>query len=177
MRAIPYKLEQSLTSGVSTLARCWRIERRDGAVLGFTDHDRTIVIEAVAYEPDSGFAPGASESATGLAVDTHEIEGALRSDRISDDDIVRGLYDGADIALWLVDWQDQSVRLLLSRGQIGSIRRGESAFEAEVTGLTDRLNQPIGRAYLRHAMPGWATAGAGWICPRRHGAAAAASPG
>ncbi len=39
MRTIPSALQAKLDSGVTTLCRCWIVTRRDGVVLGFTDHD------------------------------------------------------------------------------------------------------------------------------------------
>lgn len=148
MRDIPASLQAALDGGATTLARCWRLTRRDGAVMGFTDHDLPLTFDGDHYEPGAGFNASAAESTTGLSPDTHEVAGALSSERITHDDVARGLYDGAEIALWLVDWTDPERRLMLSRGLIGEIRRGETVFEAEVTGISDRLNQPFGRAYL-----------------------------
>lgn len=148
MRTIPESLQAALDCGATTMARCWKVTRRDGGVLGFTDHDRTLAFDGVVFEPDTGFTPSAIETGTGLAADTHSVEGVLRSDRITETDIARGFYSGAEIALYLVDWRDIASRVLLSRGQIGEIRRGDVAFEAEVTGFADRLSQPVGNAYL-----------------------------
>ena len=148
MREIPAPLQEALDGGSTRLARCWRLTRRDGVVMGFTEHDRTLSFDRVDYEPDSGFAPSALESTTGLSADTHEVTGALSSARITAEDIAKGLYDGAEVALFLVDWSDPDVRLVVSRGLIGEIRRSDNLFAAEITGLSDRLNQPVGRAYL-----------------------------
>lgn len=148
MRDIPVDLQARLDGGATTLARCWRVMRRDGVVMGFTNHDATLSFDGVDYEPDSGFTPSAAERTTGLSADTHEVAGALSSERIDPVDIVRGVYDGAEVAVYLVDWNDPSVRLLLSRGLIGGIRQADGRFEAEITGLSDRLSQPFGRAYM-----------------------------
>lgn len=148
MRTIPPALQASLDSGITTLARCWQVTRNDGLTMGFTDHDRAIVFEGVHHEPNSGFTPSAIESGTGLAADTHAVTGALNSARITETDIQRGLYDGAEVLLFLVDWQRPEDRVLLSRGRIGEIRRSGQAFDAEVTGLSDMLNRPFGRAYI-----------------------------
>ena len=148
MREIPEALQSALDSGASTLARCWRLERRDGAVLGFTDHDNSLTFDGVMFEPESGLTPSAIEQVTGLAPDSHQVSGALNSERITAADIALGLYDGAAVVLYLVDWRDADVRTVLSRGQIGEIRRGDTAFEAEIVGQSDRLAQPFGRAFL-----------------------------
>ncbi|GMG81239.1 DUF2163 domain-containing protein [Paralimibaculum aggregatum] len=148
MRALPPALAASLAAGVTTLARAWAVTRRDGVTLGFTDHDRPLAFDGIAFEAASGLTASTVEQGLGLAPDSHTVEGALQSAAIRDIDLEAGLYDGAEIRLWLVDWQDPASRVLLSRGQIGEIRRGSHAFEAEVLGLAERLNQPHGRAWL-----------------------------
>ncbi|MEM7683321.1 MAG: DUF2163 domain-containing protein [Paracoccaceae bacterium] len=148
MRVVPFELQNMLDSGATTLARCWRINRKDGAVLGFTDHDGVLTFDGITHTPQSGFTASAVEAGTGLAVDSHDITGVLTSDEIEESDLKRGLYDGADVTLYLVDWQRPSQNVILARGQIGSIRQSGARFEAEVVGLSARLNRPYGRAYL-----------------------------
>ena len=152
MRALPPAFQAALDSGATRLARCWKVLRADGSALGFTDHDRSLSVDGLDYEPEAGFTPSAIEAGTGLAADTHEVTGALSSDRITEADIARGLYDRAEVTLFLVDWADPSVRIVQSRGLIGEIRHGNLAFEAEVTGLSDLLSQPVGRAF-QHSCP------------------------
>ena len=148
MRQLPPSFQETLAQGATTHARCWQVTRTDGVTLGFTDHDQTLTFDGTAFEPESGFAPSAIEAATGLSADSHEVTGALSSTKIRAEDIARGVYSGAEVILYLVDWRNPADRVLLSRGEIGEIRRGDIAFEAEVTGLADRLNQPVGQAFL-----------------------------
>jgi len=91
----------------------------------------------------------ALQSVTGLAVDNAEAVGALSAASLSEADILAGKYDGAEIRLWLVDWQSPDLRLLLFRGSLGDIKRNGNAFEVELRGLTEALNQPVGRAYVK----------------------------
>ena len=148
MREIPPALQEALDCGATTLARCWLVTRRDGVSLGFTDHDKALSFDGQDYEPESGFTSSAIETVTGLSVDSHTVSGALRSDRIAENDIQKGLYAAAEVELYLVNWLDTSTRLLLSRGQIGEIRRSGQSFNAEITGISDALNQPVGRSFL-----------------------------
>lgn len=148
MRFVPSSLQARLDSGATTLARCWQITRADGKRLGFTDHDLALAFDGLQFEPDSGFTASSAEASTGLSAGTHDISGILRSESIDEADIARGLFDGAEVLLYLVDWKDTASRLVLSRGQIGRIRRDGLSFEAEVTGISDRLNRPFGRAYV-----------------------------
>ncbi|MES1202465.1 MAG: DUF2163 domain-containing protein, partial [Pseudomonadota bacterium] len=77
MRNVPADLQAKLDGGVTTLAHLWRIARRDGAVFGFTDHDRDLVLAGVTYQAQSGFLAGAVEKSVGLSMDTASAEGAL----------------------------------------------------------------------------------------------------
>ncbi len=135
MKKIDSGLQAHLEAGATTLCRCWRVERPDGAVLGFTDHDRTLTFDGVDYEPQSGFTGSEIQSSLGLAVDTQEVDGALSSARITNDDLLRGLWDGATVTLYLVNWSTLGERLLLRKATIGEVSRGDLAFTAELRGL------------------------------------------
>jgi hypothetical protein len=136
MKTLPPGLQAHLGRGTTTLAWCWRIARRDGAVLGFTDHDRSLTFGGTEFEPESGFAASELRSGSDLAVDAQDAEGVLSSDRITETDILDGRWDDAEVKVWRVNWHDVSQRVLMRRGAIGQIRRGRLAFAAEVRSLT-----------------------------------------
>lgn len=149
MRDINDGLQAAIDGGAASLCRCWLLERPDGVTLGFTDHDAEVSFDGMVFEPDSGFERTALERSLGLSVDNMEAAGALRSDAITEADLSRGLYDGATIRQWLVDWSNTAARDLMFAGRIGEVRRGKLGFEVEVLGLSDVLNQPQGRVFLR----------------------------
>lgn len=148
MRKIPAPMQAKLDAGATTFCACWRIDPAWGGPLGFTDHDEDIEFDGLSFEASSGFSGSALERSLGLAIDNTTATGALRSDRIAEADIARGRFDGAGFRLWLVDWREPSSRLLTFCGEIGEVTRGELAFEAEIRGLSERLNRPVGRRYL-----------------------------
>lgn len=149
MRAIPEELAERLESGVTTLAHVWRIERRDGAVFAFTDHDEPLTFGALICEPMTGLQAGVVEKSLDLSVDTASIAGALSSDAISADDLARGLWDAARVDLYRVDWTNTALSVHLFAGRLGEVRRGAQAFEAELKGLQAALNVPVGRVFSR----------------------------
>ncbi|SOH94502.1 phage conserved hypothetical protein BR0599 [Monaibacterium marinum] len=149
MRDIPTEMQARLDSGATTLCRCWLVTRADGEQLGFTDHDRSLVVDGVRYAAESGLSAGALDLATGMSADNGEVLGALSADAIREVDIAAGLYDGAEVKQWLVDWQRTDLKLAVFTGRIGEIRRGQGAFEAELRSLVDDLNRPVGRALGR----------------------------
>lgn len=140
-------LRDHLASGATTVARAWAVTRRDGVVLGFTDHDRALRFEGVTFRPDSGLTARALAQSTGLAVDNTEAFGALSSDAISEADILAGRYDGAAVRAWVVNWADPEERALRFAGTLGEVARSGGAFTAELRGLSEALNQPQGRIY------------------------------
>ncbi len=147
MRDVPTALAAELQSGATTLCRCWKAVRRDGVTLGFTDHDRDIAFGGVTFAAQTGLDAAEAEATLGLAVGGGEVSGALASAGISAADIRRGLWDGASIETWLVDWRDVSRRMLLDASDIGEIRRSGEMFTAEVRGLAHQLDQTAGRRY------------------------------
>lgn len=147
MRTLPAGLQAHLDSGATTLCNCWRLATAAGDVLGFTDHDRTLVIDGVTYEAQTGFAGSEIQSAVGLSVDNLEASGALRSDRLSEQRLAAGDFDNAEVEIWLVNWQDVSQRLLLRKGNLGEVTRSSLGFTAELRGLAHLLNQTQGRLY------------------------------
>ena len=150
MKSVPVALQAHLDSGTTTLAWVWRIERADGVVFGFTDHDRPLEFDGVTYEPESGFAASEIRMGTDLAVDAQEAEGVLTSDTITETDILDGRWDNAKVEVWRVNWSAVGQRVLMRRGAIGQVRRGRLAFVAEVRSLAHVLNQTVGRTF-QHA--------------------------
>jgi uncharacterized phage protein (TIGR02218 family) len=147
MKQLPPGLQAHLDTGTTTLAWCWRLTPHGGAGLGFTDHDRDLAFDGTTFEAATGFAATEIKDAVGLSVDNLEVESALRSDRLNEDDLAAGLYDDAAVEIWRVNWQDVSQRVLMRAGSLGEVRRAGLAFTAEVRGLAHYLQQPKGRLY------------------------------
>jgi uncharacterized phage protein (TIGR02218 family) len=147
VRDIPAALQAKLDSGVTTLCRCWVIMRGDGVTQGFTDHDEDVAVGAVVCRAGTGLTGSEATQKLGLSVDSSELSGALNDDSLNEDDLAAGRYDAAAVELWLVDWSEPSLRVLLAKGTLGEVKRAGTAFTAEVRGISERLNQDSGRLY------------------------------
>jgi len=145
--SLPEELESHLKTGATTLCRTWAVRRLDGVTYGFTDHDLNLSFDEIEFRADSGLAAGAIQQATGLSVDNTEAVGVLTDAALREEDIRAGRFDGAEVWSWLVNWEDVSQRSLQFRGTLGEIKRGNGAFQAELRGLTEALNQPMGRVF------------------------------
>lgn len=147
MRAIPSALQAKLDSGCTTLCRCWILTRADGAVQGFTDHDEDVVLGDVTCAAGTGLTGSEATQKLGLAADSSEISGALAADTLNEDDLAAGRYDAAAVEVWLVDWSEPALRVLIAKGTLGEVKREGNAFTAELRGLSDRLSQETGRLF------------------------------
>jgi uncharacterized phage protein (TIGR02218 family) len=138
-----------LEGGATTVCHCWRLTRRDGVVLGFTDHDRMLTVDGLDYEPRSGLTASETRTTVGLTPDASDVEGALSSDAISEADIAAGRYDGARVDAFLVNWADVSQFALLRTATFGAITRADGHFKVELEGLAAALDRPMGRIYRK----------------------------
>lgn len=145
--AISSELQAHLQGCATTLCRCWLVVRRDGVRFGFTDHDLPVSFDDQIYRATEGLSARAVEQTTGLAVDNSEALGVLSDATVRDEDVLAGLFDGAEVQSWLVNWSDPAQRMLQFRGTMGEIQRSGGGFRAELRGLTEALNQPQGRVY------------------------------
>lgn len=150
MRQISQAFRAHLAGEATTLCHCWAVHRADGTMLGFTDHDGALAFDGISFEPQSGFSASEAEQKAGLSIDGFDVAGALDSERLTDADIEAGLYDGARVDVFAVNWSDVAERVLLRRARIGKIVRQGAAFRAELTSLTADLDKPKGRVFMRH---------------------------
>jgi uncharacterized phage protein (TIGR02218 family) len=141
-------LRDHLQGGCTTVCQCWRVERRDGVSTGFTDHDVALNVDGFNYEPQSGFSQSEVRLSLGMGIDKLDIEGALSSDRLAEDDIAAGLFDGARVTTLLVNWRNPQQAETIRTALIGKIVRADGRFIAELESVMASLDRPNGR-FLR----------------------------
>jgi len=156
MKTLSPALASHLKAELSTLARLIKITRTDSVVLGFTDHDRDLVVDGVTYLADSAFQASAMQARQGLSTDNLDIAGILNSAAISDTDIADGKYDHARVDVYLCNWADLSQGVMqLRRGWMGELVVKGNEYQAELRGLHDLLQRPVGSTFTpecRHVL-------------------------
>ena len=129
---------------VSTIAFCWRIERRDGAGLALTSHDSTVERDGIQYRSDPGVAPAAVTRSLGLEPHSSEVSGALSTAALTDEDLRHGRWDGARVRLSAVDWElEETEPVEMLAGELGDVAVAGASFTADLTGAASRLNAPV----------------------------------
>jgi hypothetical protein len=149
MKAVATPLAAHLAGPVTTLATCWRITRTDGVVFRFTDHDRDLVVESEVYQASAGYSRTAISNDAGMGVDNLDVEGVFDSAAVTEEELRAGLFDRAEVRIFLVNWADPSMGVLrLRRGWFGEVVLTEQGvFRTELRGLTQALSQRIGELY------------------------------
>lgn len=149
MKTLSPELLAHYASGATTLARLWRITRRDGEVYGFTDHDRRItypLVDGIAYVPNSAFDASAVSTRGELNTDNLEAVGLLDAAGITAADIEAGRWDGAQVQILEVNWADLSMgHNVLRVGELGQVQRRGQTYTAELRGLMAKLANRTGR--------------------------------
>lgn len=154
-KSISIELKTALGEPCTTIATLWLLVRKDGLQLGFTDSAEPINFSGVTYVSSSGFTPTAVTTTNDLAVDNLDVSGVLltpgavlTSNGITEADLQAGLFDYASITISQVNYEDLSQgQIILRKGVLGQVTMQKGKFVAEVRGLTQALQQTIGRLF------------------------------
>lgn len=134
-----------LQGDATTAAWCWKLTLTDSTVMGFTTHDRDLVIDGVTYEAATGFLPTTIDTSNTLAVDNLDVDGMLTSDRITADDLAIGRYDFAKVLIFLANWANLADSIyILRKGTLGQVSHGRFQFQAEIRGMMEPFQQQAG---------------------------------
>ncbi|MGI3212571.1 DUF2163 domain-containing protein [Roseovarius tibetensis] len=149
MKSTSTALAAHLAGPVTTLATCWRISRIDGREFFFTDHDRDLAFEGNLYKASSGYSRTAIANDASLSVDNLDVEGVFDSAAITEEDLRAGLFDQAEVRIFIVNWADPAMGALrMRRGWFGEVVLSEQdIFRTELRGMTQALQQRIGELY------------------------------
>jgi uncharacterized phage protein (TIGR02218 family) len=148
-RTVSTALQNHLAGELTTLATCWRVQRRDGVVFYFTDHDQAITFEGETYSATSGYDRTAVSGTAGFKVDELNLSGFFTDGSLEESEMRNGLFDFAEITIFIVNYNDLSMgNMILRRGNLGEVEiTPNGQFRAELRGLTQRLSQNIGEKY------------------------------
>jgi len=146
MLALSTSFQNHLNQEVTTIAMCVRLTRLDGVVLAFTSLDSDITIDGVSYKATDSLNASLAQMSADLRVDNLDVQGVLTDDRITDEELLSGKYDNAQVDIFLVNWaslpadlNDKTNMRFLMSCEVGEIRVSGSFFYAEMRSLKERL--------------------------------------
>lgn len=125
---------------------CWRLERRDGVTIGLTAHDRDLEVGGLMHRAAPGLSPSAVTLSDGLEAGAMDVTGALTHEGVTEADLLAGRWDGARVAVSLVDWSDPDQVVPLCEGRLGAVELKDGGFSAALDGPAARLDRPVAEA-------------------------------
>ncbi|RIJ28495.1 DUF2163 domain-containing protein [Henriciella mobilis] len=149
MRLIDEAFRDRLGQTVLTTCLCWKLSRADGLTVCLTEHDEPVVWKDETYQPGAAIEGGRFDLAGGLKPGRASGTGALAADVISEADLAAGLWNGARVHVYRVDWRAPDLGALVWTGYLSEISHRETGFEAELVSLKADLERPVGRTYSR----------------------------
>ncbi|OJX04572.1 MAG: hypothetical protein BGO72_21405 [Burkholderiales bacterium 70-64] len=145
MRAVDPAFTAARQSASSSLCKVWRIERRDGVVLRFTEHDTDLEIGGERYASTASFDASTIKASGDLTVDDLDVQGAFDSSTITERDLLAGNFSGARFIVGEILWDNLAAGIdPLRWGTLGHVKATGGAFLAELLGPTAPLQQPYG---------------------------------
>ena len=149
MKTISAGLNTHMQQAVTSLCTCWLVTRQDGVIFGFTDHDEDILYNGVNYVAQTGFLRSAISNTATAQVSELEVNGFLDSASLTEVDLRAGLFDYAEVRLFMLNWADLTQgEMKLRKGLFGECTiTSTGQFKIELRGLVQRLSQTVGRTY------------------------------
>lgn len=143
--SISANLESHLAGESLTVALLVKITRADAVVLGFTSHDQDITYSGTTYYASDALSSSAREAKAGTDVDNMDFSGVLQSSHLTEADMAAGLYDGARVISYLVNYTALADgHKVMGTGIIGAVTTEDSSFQAEERSLCQLLKQVAG---------------------------------
>lgn len=145
MKTLPVGLAAHIAGGTTTLADLLKITRTDGTVFAFTSAADDVTISSVLYKSAQGLNISSLEASAGLNVDNLELSTLDDGTVFTKLDVLSGRWRNADFVISRYNWSNPAdgvdVRMV---GTIGEVRLHRGYVTAELRGLQQYLQQPIG---------------------------------
>lgn len=114
MKNVDTFLKQSINKQTTSICTCWKVTRKDGVTFYFTDASSDVIVyEKVSpssvqvnkykYISALGYKRTAISSTDNASVDNLDFEGVFIDEFILKKDIKKGLYDFADVEIFIID--------------------------------------------------------------------------
>ena len=159
MRSISPGLKLALKDG--RIASLIKITLKNGTVYGYTDHDISLTVDSVTYNPAPGLAKIKQHQTIKSDVSNQTLQSGWVDAPASD--LLAGTFDEAALEVSWCSWADVSLgKVTTFSGHLGQITWDVDGFHADAYSLAKLLDRVINLLYIptcRHKLYG--TAGVG----------------
>jgi uncharacterized phage protein (TIGR02218 family) len=145
VKTLPTALATHVAGGTTTLADLLKITRKDGQVFAWTSAADDVTISSVLYKAAQGLNISSMEHSAGLNVDNLELTTLDDGTVFTKLDVLSGRWRNADFVISRYNWSSPSdgVEVRMT-GTVGEVRLHRGYITAELRGLQQYLQQPIG---------------------------------
>lgn len=126
---------------MTTRSTAAKITRLDTTVEGYTDHDENLLIGGTNYLSSGGYVPSAVERNSTMDPDNQTLVGLIDNDNITKENILNGVYDGARIEVFIVDWLALTTIETILVGILGGVRISGEQYRVEIAEISDELSK------------------------------------
>lgn len=144
-RSLSPTFQSHLQGSLTTLAHVLLITLRNGRQIGFTTHDRPLIINGLTYSPNNSMIPTAAQTTLEAVGSNAEVTGYFSTDAITEIELMSGALDGALYTLALVNWQSPSLNsadcIILGSGKLGKLTADDQTYRVEALSLTEILKE------------------------------------
>ncbi len=127
----------------------WVLTRSDDFTLRLTDHDRTLFVGGQTYLPGAALEASSFTRTTDLEPGHASVRGGLNAEAITEADLQAGLWDGARVDVYRIDWLSAAIIEQIWSGRLSRVEWQGERFEADLVSLKVDLDRLIGRQILR----------------------------
>ena len=151
MKTLPSALATHYALATNTLAYGLKITRKDAQVFAFTGADADVTISSVLYKSSPGLDVTSLALSAGLNVDNLELTTLDDGTVFSQADVLQGRWRNADFVLFEYNWASPSDGInTLMTGTIGDVLLQRNTVVAELRGLQQYLQQPVGNVSTKN---------------------------
>ena len=145
MKTLPTALASHITSGTTTLAHLLKITRLDGTVYAFTSASDDVTISSVLYKASTGLSVSSLDLSAGMAVDNLELTTLDDGTTFTRSDVLGGRWRNAAFVISRYNWASPGDGVdVLMAGTVGDVHLKRNTITAELRGLQQYLQQPLG---------------------------------
>lgn len=132
-------------------ATLWKIERLDGAIFRFTDHNVKLTVKSKIYTPIDGFLATAREAQSQLESINVTAQGAVTSASFTVNKMIAGFFREAEVTEFVVDWKYPWAGIIICNIYIiESLTFDGERWVAELIGQSKQLTRQVGSVYSRN---------------------------
>ena len=145
MKTLPALLDAHYSAGTTTLADLLKITRTDGEIYAFTSAAEDVTISGQVYTSAQGLNISSIEVAAGFAVDNLELTTLDDGTVFTKVEVLAGVWRNADFTISRYNWATPTdgVEVRMA-GTVGEVHLHRGYVTAELRGLQQYLQQPIG---------------------------------